>query len=83
MMTATEPAAAAPATRFGVTCPYCSDEDAIVRIEINDLDIVTCSSCEAEFSPAEAVAHLAGRMAEWSAVARWVGMAGAAMGDRG
>jgi len=81
--TSTEPTTAAPATRFAVACPYCASEDSTISIDLNNLDAVTCSGCDAEFTAAEAVDHLAGRMAEWSAVARWVALAGAAMGDRG
>lgn len=61
---------------FMVLCPECGDQEATVRLDLNDLKACSCSSCDAEFSPAEAVAKVAEQLARWQAVARWVEMAG-------
>lgn len=68
--------AARKATGFKVLCPECGDAEATVRIDLNDLKAVVCSSCDAEFSPAAAVAKAAEQLARWQAVARWIDLAG-------
>jgi hypothetical protein len=43
------------------------------------LKAVTCSNCDEDFSPADAVAKLTEQLGRWQAVARWVEMAGEAL----
>jgi uncharacterized protein (DUF983 family) len=60
---------------FKVSCPHCHDEDATVRIDLNNLAVCTCSACDEEFSPREARDLVAAELARWEAVCRWVEMA--------
>jgi hypothetical protein len=60
----------------GVLCPFCCDEEATVRIDLNDLKACVCTSCDAEFCPAEAIAKVADQLKRWEAVARWADAAG-------
>lgn len=57
---------------FQVSCPYCGDEDATVRMDLNRLGECSCSACDAEFSPAEAVAKLTKELAQWQKVVSWM-----------
>lgn len=60
---------------FKVLCPECGDSDATVRMDLNNLTACQCSSCDAEFSPREAMAKLIEQLTRWEAVVRWVEMA--------
>jgi uncharacterized protein (DUF983 family) len=66
---------------FKVLCPECGDQEAIVRMDLNDLKACTCSSCDAEFSPADAVAKATEQLRRWQAVARWVEIAGECLAE--
>jgi transcription elongation factor Elf1 len=66
---------------FKVTCPFCGDQEATVRIDLNNVNVIVCTSCDEEFSPSAAVAKVADQLRRWEAVARWVEMAGEAMAD--
>jgi transposase-like protein len=72
-------ATASKATGFGVRCPWCDDDDAVIAIDLNDFERCTCSSCDREFSPRNARAHTAELLARWEAVCRWVELAELAM----
>jgi transcription elongation factor Elf1 len=70
-------ATATKATRsFGVTCPFCGDHEATVRIDLNDLTTVHCSSCDEEYSPKRARDRAAEQLSRWDAVCRWLDLAG-------
>lgn len=60
---------------FDVTCPFCGDTEATVRIDLNDLTACTCSSCDAEFSPTQARDVAAEALRRWDRVVAWVAMA--------
>lgn len=64
---------------FKVTCPFCGD--AAVRIDLADLNTITCGNCDEEFTAKAAVAKVTEQLKQWEAVARWVAMAGEAMND--
>lgn len=66
---------------FKVLCPMCSDPDATVRIDLNDLRSIECGSCGESFSAADAAAKAAEQLERWRSVQRWVEMAGAAMAE--
>lgn len=66
---------------FKVLCPECGDQEATVRLDLNDLKACTCSSCDAEFSPAEAVSKAAEQLRRWTAVAKWIEMAGECLAE--
>lgn len=70
--------AAAKKIGFSVICPECR-ETATVRIALDDLTTCTCSSCDWEGSPQDAVELLEEQLAQWQAVQRWVTMAPAAL----
>jgi hypothetical protein len=57
---------------FAVACPFCGacEAEATVRIDLNSLKECVCSSCDEEFSPADAVAKVAEQLARWQAVQR-------------
>ncbi len=62
----------APATGFaGLKCPACGEPD-MVRLDLPDLDTVTCASCEAELSLRKDIAP---QMAMWAKVLKWVAAA--------
>lgn len=65
---------------FKVICPFCGDKEAAVTIDLSDLKTITCSACEEEFSARDAVEKATEQLKQWQAVARWVEMAGEAMG---
>lgn len=64
---------------FTVTCPYCGDADATVKIDLGNLQAVTCGACDEEFSPRDAVDKATEQLRQWTAVLRWTEMAGAAL----
>jgi hypothetical protein len=66
-------------TGFGVICPECTNPDGTVRLNLNDLSECSCSECDWEGSPAEAVEMMAERLEAWRAVVRWVELAPAAV----
>lgn len=66
---------------FKLTCPFCGDADATVRMDLNDLKACTCSGCDEEFSPQQARDKAAEMLKRWDAVCRWVDMAAEAMAD--
>jgi transcription elongation factor Elf1 len=68
-------AAAKTITSLELTCPFCGAEDGGMNLDLNNLESMTCSSCDHEFSPAEAIEHLAGQMKKWQAVVAWIGLA--------
>lgn len=61
-------------TGFGVSCPHCHDEDAVVSIDLNDLNECSCSSCDETFSPRQARDLAAAELARWEKVVRWAEM---------
>ena len=68
-------------TGFDVRCPRCADEDAIVSIDLHDLDVCRCSSCDNEFSPREARELVAGELAKWDAILKWIDLAAGCLAD--
>jgi|HubBroStandDraft_3_1064219.scaffolds.fasta_scaffold106299_2 hypothetical protein len=66
---------------FKVVCPFCGDQEATVRIDLNDLKACTCTSCDEEFSPAAALAKVTEQAKRWAAVVKWVEMAGECLAD--
>lgn len=58
-----------------VSCPFCLDSEATVKLDLNDLNACTCTACDEEFSPADAAAEFQEMAARWEEVARWVGTA--------
>jgi transposase-like protein len=69
---------------FKVTCPKCGDPEATIRLDLNNLQEVECSSCSETFSAREAARLAAEQARRWEAVARWIEMAGEAVaGDDG
>lgn len=60
---------------FKVTCPMCGDAEATVKLDLNNLTECVCSSCDAEFSPREAMTKALEMLNRWTAVVRWVEMA--------
>jgi hypothetical protein len=60
---------------FKVVCPMCGDVEATVSLDLNDVRALSCSSCDAEFTPAAAVAKAAEQLARWQAVEKWISMA--------
>jgi hypothetical protein len=62
-------------TGFAITCPYCNEEDSTVTIQLADLTACHCSSCDEEFSPADAVRKMEAKLAEWLRVQKWVELA--------
>lgn len=66
---------------FKIVCPECGDQEATVRLDLNDVRSLTCSSCDAEFTPADAVAKVADQLRRWQAVAKWVEMAGECLAE--
>jgi uncharacterized protein (DUF983 family) len=64
------------ATGFQVVCPYCGDVEAAIRLDVNNVHALTCSSCDEEFSPQQARDKAAAVLARWEAVVRWVELAG-------
>ena len=64
---------------FKVQCPKCGDPDAVVRMNLNDLREIECTSCGETYSAREAAETAAESARRWAAVARWVDMAADAM----
>jgi transposase-like protein len=62
-------------TGFQVVCPYCSDEDAILSIDLNELTC-SCSSCDTTFTAEQARQKAEEQLRRWETVVRWVGMVG-------
>lgn len=58
-------------TGWQVVCPYCSDEDSTLQLDLNKLDEIVCTACSTEFSPAEAVAKLTQQLERWRALRDW------------
>lgn len=54
-----------------LTCIECGDPDATVSMSLDGQHTCTCSSCDAEFTPAEAVRALTAKLEQWRAVAEW------------
>jgi hypothetical protein len=63
---------AAKRSSFRVTCPFCGDSDATVRLNLNDLRQLECSSCDEAFTAAEAVARAQEALEAWWRVAQWI-----------
>jgi hypothetical protein len=57
---------------FAVYCPFCQDDESIISIELNDLGICRCDSCDEVFTPLQAVAKLGEQYERWRLVVRWV-----------
>lgn len=66
---------------FSARCPFCGDEEATVRIDLNRINHCECSSCGEEFKPADAVARLTDQLSRWEAVARWMDRAAECLGE--
>ena len=64
---------------FKVLCPKCGDPEATIRMDLNNLSEVECSSCSETFSAREAARLMTAAARRWEAVARWVEMAGEAV----
>jgi Zn ribbon nucleic-acid-binding protein len=60
---------------FGVLCVKCGDPDAVVSLNLNNLQEVECRSCGETYSAREAAESAAESARRWLAVARWVEMA--------
>jgi transcription elongation factor Elf1 len=61
---------------FTLQCPVCGEAAVSITLDLSNLTICHCGSCDDEFSVATAVNMLADRLAQWQAVARWIDMAG-------
>lgn len=59
-------------TGFGVSCPLCRDEAAVVSIDLNDLAVCSCASCSESFSPRQARDLAAAELARWERILTWV-----------
>jgi Zn ribbon nucleic-acid-binding protein len=64
---------------FKVLCPKCGDPEATIRLDLNNLQEVECSSCSETFSARQAVKDAAENARRWEAVARWIDMSGEAL----
>jgi hypothetical protein len=60
---------------LGLTCPFCLDATATVKLDLNALDVCTCTGCDEEFSPSAAAAKFAGLAERWGVVVTWIGKA--------
>lgn len=60
---------------FTVICPFCGDAESTVKLDLNDLKACVCTSCDEEFTPAEARDKASELLARWDAVCRWVDLA--------
>jgi transposase-like protein len=60
---------------FGVVCPFCGNPNETVRPDLNNLRVLTCSGCEIDFTPEEAIAKARDQLARWELAARWIEMA--------
>lgn len=59
---------------FKVLCPFCGDSEATVKMDLNDLRSCSCTSCDEEFSPMDALEKARAAMAAWERVVRFVEM---------
>jgi hypothetical protein len=66
---------------FAVTCPYCHDADATLLIDLNNLEEIICSQCEATVSPRVARDLAATELARWERVVCWVETAATILAD--
>lgn len=55
-----------------LSCPKCMGEDAVITLNLGDLDECQCSACDATFSAEEAEAEFLAMAEKWGAVARWI-----------
>jgi transcription elongation factor Elf1 len=55
-----------------LTCPFCGHDDAVLSLNLNDLDSITCGECEQEFSAEEAANKARALARKWDAVVRWI-----------
>jgi transposase-like protein len=62
-------------TTFGVSCPFCHDEDATIGMDLNELGTIRCSSCDEEFTARQACDLAAAELARWEKVVRMTEMA--------
>jgi transposase-like protein len=67
-------------TGFGVVCPYCSDDEATVTLNLNDLAECHCEGCSETFTPEMARDLAAAELARWEEVVRWIALAAPAEG---
>ena len=53
-------------------CPFCGDDEAAIRLDINDPDhTCTCGNCDEEFTVSAAIKVLTVKLESWQAVAEW------------
>lgn len=56
---------------FAASCPFCGADDSLT-IDINDLDVCVCGSCDTSFSVQDALKKAKAAMEAWTRIARWV-----------
>ena len=61
---------------FHLACSECGESDVTFRLDLADLETVTCGSCDAEMTVAEARSRVAEQLRRWDALAAWIAMAG-------
>ena len=57
-------------------CPCCGAKESIT-LDLNDLQLITCTQCEDTFGPQVAVKMVADQLRRWQAVSSWIRFAGA------
>ena len=62
----------ATTAKIKVDCPWCMDEDAVVTLDLNNLDACTCGSLRPRVQPERVLDQAAKTLARWEAVVRWI-----------
>jgi Zn ribbon nucleic-acid-binding protein len=57
---------------FSVSCPFCSDVDAVLFVNLDEINVIRCPSCDEEFSPQTARARVTEQLATWDALIAWL-----------
>jgi transcription elongation factor Elf1 len=52
-------------------CPHCGEEQAVISLNLADMDSFTCQECNAEFDT-DSVRNL---IAKWTRILAWIGTA--------
>jgi transcription elongation factor Elf1 len=67
---------------FKLSCPLCGASESI-NLDLNDLNVITCSECNDSFSPEIAKKKVAEQLRRWEAVCSWIALAGEVMDSTG